>query len=72
MSHSAISALGGLVPGNRAYLLRAYAPPAAIMLGFLLVFGLAGYDKDGQTSTVKALWLPFQVSGPPARNTASR
>ena len=37
-----ISALGGLVPGNRAYLLRAYAPPAAIMLGFLLVFGLAG------------------------------
>jgi two-component system sensor histidine kinase VanS len=31
-----------LVPGHRAYLLRAYAPAAAIALAFLLVFGLAG------------------------------
>jgi two-component system sensor histidine kinase VanS len=37
-----ISTLGGLVPGNRAYLLRAFAPPAAIALAFLLVFGLVG------------------------------
>jgi two-component system sensor histidine kinase VanS len=37
-----ISTLGGLVPGNRAYLLRAYAPSAAIALAFLLVFGLVG------------------------------
>jgi two-component system sensor histidine kinase VanS len=37
-----ITALGGLVPGNRAYLLRAYAPPAAIALACLLVFGLVG------------------------------
>jgi two-component system sensor histidine kinase VanS len=37
-----ISTLGGLVPGNRAYLLRAYAPAAAIVLAFLLVFGLIG------------------------------
>jgi two-component system, OmpR family, sensor histidine kinase VanS len=37
-----ISALGRLVPGNRAYLLRAYAPSAAIALAFLLVFGLLG------------------------------
>ena len=37
-----ISALGALVPGNRAFLLRAYAPAAAIALAFLLVFGLAG------------------------------
>jgi two-component system sensor histidine kinase VanS len=37
-----ISALGGLVPGNRAYLLRAFAPAAAIALAFLLVFGLLG------------------------------
>jgi two-component system sensor histidine kinase VanS len=37
-----ISMLGGLVPGNRSYLLRAYAPPAAIVLAFLLVFGLLG------------------------------
>ena len=37
-----ISTLGGLVPGNRAYLLRAYAPPAAIALTFLLMFGLLG------------------------------
>ena len=37
-----IRALGALVPGNRAYLLRAYAPAAAIALAFLLVFGLVG------------------------------
>src|SRR5918996_2351474 len=37
-----ISVLGGLVPGNRAFLLRAYAPAAAIVLAFLLVFGLLG------------------------------
>jgi two-component system sensor histidine kinase VanS len=30
------------VPGNRAYLLRAYAPTAAVALAFLLVFGLLG------------------------------
>jgi two-component system sensor histidine kinase VanS len=38
----AISALGALVPGNRALLLRAFAPGAAIVLAFLLVFGLVG------------------------------
>ncbi len=37
-----LSMLGGLVPGNRSYLLRAYAPAAAIALAFLLVFGLVG------------------------------
>jgi two-component system sensor histidine kinase VanS len=37
-----ISALGAMVPGNRAYLLRAYAPTAGIALAFLLVFGLLG------------------------------
>jgi two-component system sensor histidine kinase VanS len=37
-----ISALGALVPGHRAFLLRAYAPAAAIVLAFLLVFGLVG------------------------------
>ena len=37
-----ISALGALVPGNRAFLLRAYAPAAAMALAFLLVFGLVG------------------------------
>src|SRR5687767_7424268 len=37
-----ISMLGGLVPGNRSFLLRAYAPAAAIVLAFLLVFGLLG------------------------------
>ena len=37
-----LSTLGGLVPGNRAFLLRAYAPAAAIALAFLLVFGLVG------------------------------
>jgi two-component system sensor histidine kinase VanS len=37
-----IRTLGGLVPGNRAYLLRAYAPTAVVALAFLLVFGLLG------------------------------
>jgi len=37
-----IRTLGGLVPGNRANLLRTYAPAAAIVLAFLLVIGLIG------------------------------
>jgi two-component system sensor histidine kinase VanS len=37
-----ISAIGGLVPGNDSFLLRAFAPAAAIVLVFLLVFGLLG------------------------------
>jgi two-component system, OmpR family, sensor histidine kinase VanS len=37
-----ISAAGGLVPGNDSFLLRAFAPAAAIVLVFLLVFGLLG------------------------------
>jgi two-component system, OmpR family, sensor histidine kinase VanS len=37
-----ISTLGALIPGNRSYLLRAYAPAAAVALAFLLVFGLLG------------------------------
>src|SRR5262245_5482248 len=36
------SLLGGLVPGNQSFLLRAFAPAAAIVLAFLLVFGLIG------------------------------
>jgi two-component system, OmpR family, sensor histidine kinase VanS len=38
----AISTAGRLVPGNSSFLLRAYAPAAAIALVFLLVFGLLG------------------------------
>ena len=38
----AISAAGRLVPGNSSFLLREYAPAAAITLVFLLVFGLLG------------------------------
>src|SRR5919106_28260 len=37
-----ISTAGGLVPGNNSFLLRAFAPAAAIVLAFLLVFGLLG------------------------------
>src|SRR6185503_15482167 len=33
---------GRLVPGNQSFLLRAFAPAAAIALAFLLVFGLVG------------------------------
>ena len=38
----AISATGGLVPGNSNFLLRTIAPAAVIVLVFLLVFGLLG------------------------------
>ena len=37
-----VSTLGALVPGNRAFLLRAFAPAAAVALAFLLVFGIVG------------------------------
>ncbi len=37
-----ISTIGGLVPGNSSFLLRAFAPAASIVLAFLLVFGLLG------------------------------
>ena len=37
-----ISTMGGLVPGNNSFLLRAYAPAAAVVLAFLLAFGLLG------------------------------
>ena len=37
-----ISTAGGLVPGNDSFLLRAFAPAAAVVLVFLLVFGLLG------------------------------
>jgi len=37
-----IHTLGALVPGNRAFLLRRFAPTAAIAMAFLLVFGLVG------------------------------
>jgi two-component system sensor histidine kinase VanS len=37
-----ISTAGRLVPGNRSFLLRQYAPAAAVVLVFLLVFGLLG------------------------------
>src|SRR5687768_16289597 len=44
-----ISAAGGLVPGNDSFLLRAFAPAAAIALVFLLVFGLlGGWLLDGR------------------------
>ena len=38
----AISAAGGLVPGNSSFLLRDFAPAAVIALAFLLIFGLLG------------------------------
>jgi two-component system sensor histidine kinase VanS len=39
---SLISTAGRLVPGNNSFILRAFAPPAAIVLAILLVFGLLG------------------------------
>src|SRR4051812_8268363 len=37
-----IRTIGAVVPGHHAFLLRAYAPAAAVVLVFLLVFGLVG------------------------------
>ena len=37
-----ISTVGALVPGNNSFLLRAFAPAAAVALAFLLLFGLLG------------------------------
>ena len=37
-----IDAIGAVVPGNDSFLLRAFAPAAAIVLACLLVFGLLG------------------------------
>ena len=37
-----IRLIGALIPGNRAFLLRAFAPSAAVALACLLVFGLVG------------------------------
>jgi two-component system sensor histidine kinase VanS len=37
-----INAIGALVPGNDSFLLRAFAPSAAVVMAFLLVFGLLG------------------------------
>ncbi|MGE3620120.1 MAG: HAMP domain-containing protein, partial [Acidimicrobiia bacterium] len=36
------SAIGSLIPGNRSFILRRFAPAAAVAQAFLLVFGLAG------------------------------
>ena len=38
----AISTIGRFVPGNSSFLLREFAPAAAVALAFLLVFGLVG------------------------------
>ena len=36
-----------------------------------LLFGLAGYTRDGATAKVRALWIPFDVGGaPPPVHTA--
>ncbi|HEX7718073.1 MAG TPA: HAMP domain-containing sensor histidine kinase [Marmoricola sp.] len=39
---SVISTMGSLVPGNKGFLLRAFAPAAAVAQACLLVFGLVG------------------------------
>lgn len=35
-----------------------------------LLFGLAGYERDGATANIKAFWLPIQVAGPKAQAAA--
>ena len=36
-----------------------------------ILFGLAGYSRDGASSQVRALWLPINFGGAPARAQAS-
>lgn len=35
-----------------------------------LLFGLAGYERDGEAAHIKAFWLPIQVAGPKAQAAA--
>jgi two-component system sensor histidine kinase VanS len=42
LPNGVLNTLGALVPGNQSFLLRAFAPAAALVLAFLLVFGLLG------------------------------
>lgn len=37
-----------------------------------ILFGLAGYDKDAESTKIKAFWIPIPVSGGTERNTATR
>jgi hypothetical protein len=37
-----------------------------------ILFGLAGYDRDGATTKIKAFWLPITVSGGDPKNVAGR
>jgi hypothetical protein len=36
-----------------------------------LLFGLAGYTREGETSQVRALWLPINFGGPPKSQVAA-
>jgi hypothetical protein len=36
-----------------------------------ILFGLAGYTRDGERSTVRAFWFPFEFGGTAAAQTAS-
>ena len=35
------------------------------------LFGLVGYDREGSYARIKAFWIPIQVAGPSATQTAS-
>jgi hypothetical protein len=37
-----------------------------------VLFGLAGYSRDGASAQVRALWLPINVGGAPAGHVASQ
>jgi hypothetical protein len=37
-----------------------------------VLFGLAGYDRDGATAKIKAFWIPITVSSGPEKNVAGR
>ncbi len=37
-----------------------------------VLFGLAGYTRDGVSAQVRALWIPFDVGGAPPKQTAVR
>jgi hypothetical protein len=37
-----------------------------------VLFGLAGYDREGSYARIKAFWIPIQVAGPDAKQSAIR
>src|SRR5215204_3254793 len=67
-----ISTIGDLVPGNNSFLLRAFAPAAAIALAFLLVFALPPNPATGPQRRVPRTRRRLRHHAHSARSTRRR